>query len=68
VERTERTRAGGLAMSTTPYGGLVPITTPQQEPEFNAIDAPYIVYTYARTATGDDYWIEDEVAAYTNLF
>ena len=55
----------GLGMTTTPYGGLIPITTPQQQPEFNALGAPYIVYTYAKTATGDDYWLEEEVAAYT---
>lgn len=56
---------GGLAMTTTTYGGLIPITTPQQGPEFNALNAPYIVYTYAKVPTGPDYWLESETTAYT---
>lgn len=36
----------GLGWNTTTYNGLIPITGPGQEPEFNQIDAPYIVYNY----------------------
>ena len=61
----QATSPGGLGMTTDSYGGLIPITTPQQQPEFNALGAPYIVYTYVKTATGDDYWLEEEIAAYT---
>lgn len=54
-----------LGWSAANYGGLTPITTPQQEPEFNALDQPYIVYTYAKSDTGDDWWLESEMVAYT---
>lgn len=54
-----------LGWTTTPYGGLIPITTPQQQPEFNALNAPYLVYTYAKTTTGEDFLLESETAAYT---
>lgn len=36
-----------LGWTSTNYGGLVPITVPAQQPEFNAYTSPYIVYNYA---------------------
>lgn len=54
-----------LGWSASNYGGLIPITTPQQQPEFNAFNFPYIVYSYTPQGTGPDWLIEGEVAAYT---
>lgn len=54
-----------LGWSAGTYSGLIPITTPQQQPEFNAVDAPYIVYTYSKTNTGEDFFLEGEIVAYT---
>lgn len=47
------------------YGGLTPITTPQQQPEFNAYDFPYVVYGYAPQATGPDWVVEGEIISYS---
>jgi hypothetical protein len=47
------------------YGGLIPITTPEQQPEFNSFNAPYIVYSYSPQGTDPDWIIEGEVIAYT---
>ena len=54
-----------LGWTEADYGGLVPITTPQQQPEFNAIDKPYIVYSYTLQGTDTLYALEEEVVAYT---
>lgn len=54
-----------LGWKESDYGGLVPITTPQQQPEFNAIDKPYIVYSYTLSGTGSEWWLKREVAIYT---
>jgi hypothetical protein len=54
-----------LGWSEANYGGLTPITTPQQQPEFNAYNFPYIVYGYSPQATGPDWLLEGEVIAYT---
>jgi hypothetical protein len=45
--------------------GLTPITTPQQQPEFNALQKPYIVYSYTKVGSDDLYVLETETAAYT---
>jgi len=55
-----------LGWNTTTYGGLIPITVPQQEPEFNAINAPYLVYGYTKSSRSKDvYVLETETAAYS---
>lgn len=54
-----------LGWQESHYNGLVPITTPQQQPEFNAIDRPYIVYGFSPQATGPDWLLEGEIIAYT---
>lgn len=55
-----------LGWSLTTYGGLVPITVPQQQPEFNAMNAPYIVYGYTKSSRSKDlYVLETETAAYS---
>src|SRR6476469_3282185 len=54
-----------LEWSASNYGGLIPITTPQQQPEFNSFNFPYIVYSYTPQGTGPDWLIENEVVAYT---
>ena len=54
-----------LQWSESNYGGLVPITTPQQQPEFNSYNAPYIVYGYNPQATGPDWYLDGEIIAYT---
>lgn len=54
-----------LGWSTVDYGGLTPITTPEQQPEFNAFDKPFIVYSFAKKMGGNNYLIESEIASYT---
>jgi hypothetical protein len=54
-----------LGWSSVNYGGLTPITTPEQQPEFNNFDYPYIVYSYSRTATSNLWVLEGEVMALT---
>lgn len=47
------------------YGGLTPITTPEQQPEFNNFNAPYIVYAFARASTGNLWNLEGEIMTMT---
>lgn len=54
-----------LGWSASNYGGLTPITTPQQQPEFNAYDFPYIVYGYTLQGTGPLYTVQGEIVTYT---
>lgn len=54
-----------LGWTEADYGGLIPITTPQQQPEFNAIDKPYIVYSYTLQGTDTLHAYEEEIVAYT---
>ena len=54
-----------LSWKESDYGGLVPITTPQQQPEFNSYNKPYIVYSYTLQGTGPEWWMKREVAIYT---
>lgn len=54
-----------LGWNSSNYGGLTPITTPEQQPEFNNFDYPYIVYSYSRTATSNLWALEGEVMALT---
>lgn len=43
----------------------VPIVTPQQEKIFNAMDHPYIVYSFSRGATTSAWFVENEVGAFS---
>lgn len=54
-----------LGWSAETYGGLVPITTPEQEPEFTNFNAPFLVYTYSKSSTSNLYALEAEVCAFT---
>jgi hypothetical protein len=46
--------------------GLIPIITPDQQPEFNNQSNPYIVYNYMGQASSDtSYWIDEEQATFT---
>jgi|ERR1044072_1047833 hypothetical protein len=54
-----------LGWVTSDYGGLTPITTPQQQPEFNAFDKPYIVYGYTLQGTNTLFPVQGEVVTYT---
>ena len=53
-----------LGWKKTEYGGLVPITTPAQQPELNNYSGPYLVYNYAQQTGGEDFWITEEQAAF----
>lgn len=53
-----------LEWSASNYGGLTPITVPQQQPEFNNYNAPYVVYNYNHQSTGDDFWMNEEQISY----
>lgn len=54
-----------LGWKESDYNGLIPITTPQQQPEFNALNKPYIVYSYSLQGNGGEWWIKRETAVYT---
>lgn len=43
----------------------VPIITPEQDKIFNAIDKPYIVYSFSRGATSTEWYLENEIGAFT---
>lgn len=43
----------------------VPIITPEQDKIFNAIDKPYIVYSFSRGATSNAWFVENEMGAFT---
>ena len=49
-----------LGWSTDNYGGLNPIITPQQEPELNEFNAPYIVYVFSKRPAGSLWLMEKE--------
>lgn len=49
-----------LGWSTANYGGLTPFVTPQQQPELNDYNAPYIVYNYSGGASSDNFWMKQE--------
>lgn len=53
-----------LGWNVSNYGGLIPITASGQEPEFNQINAPYIVYNYTTQGTPDT-MLKQEQIAYT---
>ena len=54
-----------LGWSADKYGGLTPIATPEQQPEFNAFNAPYIVYSFGKSPNGELWLVEREVAVFT---
>lgn len=51
-----------LGWSAANYNGMVPITTPEEQPEFMDFNAPYIIYGYARANNPRAWLIESEVA------
>ena len=53
-----------LGWDKNDYGGLIPITTPQQQQEFNDLDLPYIVYNYKINTTSTSYALKQESAIY----
>jgi hypothetical protein len=53
-----------LGWAAGDYGNLVPVTTPAQQPEFNSIGKPYIVYGYSPQGSGEDWLYEREVISY----
>lgn len=46
------------------YGGLIPVLTPQQQPEMNEIAKPYLVYNYSHQMSDVDYYINEEQATF----
>ena len=46
------------------YGGLIPLTVPAQQPEFNNYNRPYVVYNYSHQSGGEDYWMNEEQISY----
>lgn len=44
---------------------MVPIITPEQQPEFNSIDKPYIIYAYSKRQGSNNYFLEQEIASFT---
>lgn len=49
-----------LGWNKNETGGLIPITIPSQQPEFNAFSAPYIVYRWSLISTGEMYPLKEE--------
>lgn len=54
-----------LGWTAADYGGLTPITTPEQQPEFNNFNKPYIVYSFGKKPGTNLYLLEGETAAFT---
>lgn len=54
-----------LGWKEADYNGLIPLATPQQQPEFNALNKPYIVYSYTISGSSPDWWRKREIAIYT---
>jgi hypothetical protein len=54
-----------LAWSETNYNGMVPITTPEEQPEFANFTEPYIVYGYARGPNNKGWYVETEMAHFS---
>jgi hypothetical protein len=46
-----------LGWSAANYGGMVPITIPQQQPEFTNYNKPFIVYNFTSNPTGRDFYL-----------
>lgn len=53
-----------LEWNSANYGGLIPIVVPQQQPEFNNYNAPYVVYNYTHQTGGEDFWLQEEQISY----
>lgn len=54
-----------LGWQASETGNLVPITIPQQQPEFNQYDAPYIVYRWSLMPSGEDFLMREEQVTFT---
>lgn len=46
-----------LGWAASNYNGLTPITIPQQQPEFQQFNKPYIVYNFSSNPTGRDFYL-----------
>lgn len=44
---------------------LVPIVTPEQQPELNDLDEPYIVYAFSKKQSSNLYVLDGEIATFT---
>ena len=53
-----------LGWKLSDYNGKVPITTPQQQAEFNDDGAPYIIYNYRIATVGGSYGYKEEYVVY----
>lgn len=54
-----------LGWNKSNYGGMTPITTPQDQKVFQAFEAPYIVYNFKSNAsTKDNYMMRGDQIAY----
>ena len=53
-----------LGWTEANYNGAVPIVTPQQQPELNAGNFPYIVYNYTQQEISQQYWLKEEQATF----
>lgn len=54
-----------LGWKEADYGGVIPMTTPQQMQEFNDMGKPYIVYNYRIGTVGGDYGYKEEYVVYS---
>jgi len=55
-----------LGYSETQYGGLIPITTPNESPELQGFDGPNIAYTWSKRPSAGGLWlVENELITYT---
>jgi hypothetical protein len=53
-----------LGWNESNYGGAVPVVTPQQQPELNAGNHPYVVYNYTQQPGDQQYWLKEEQATF----
>ena len=53
-----------LGWKASDYGGMRPFTTPQQQPEFNDMGKPYIVYNYRTGTVGGLYGFKEDYVVY----
>ena len=53
-----------LGWSSSNYGGAVPIVTPQEQPELNHGESPYVIYNYSTQAAGVNHLLKEEQATF----
>ncbi len=54
-----------LGWKSSDYGGLIPITTPQQQQELNDMNRPYLMYNYRTSTVGGMYGYKEEYVIYS---